>query len=82
MSSAVKQEFFRWIESLSSSTLTDIDRKLFNLLVTHFDTLAPLTTAKGSSNRDGFAKTNYAACDSKRSFRDQAEQSAADSSRK
>lgn len=51
MSSAVKQEFFRWIGSLGSSTLTDIERKLLNLLVTHFDTLAPLTTAKGSNNR-------------------------------
>lgn len=51
MSSAVKKEFFRWIGSLSSSTLTDIERKLLNLLVTHFDTLAPLTTAKGSNNR-------------------------------
>ena len=51
MSSAVKQEFFRWISSLGSSTRTDIERKLLNLLVNHFDTLAPLTTAKGSNNR-------------------------------
>lgn len=51
MSSAVKQEFFRWIGNLSSSKLTDIECKLLNLLVTHFDTLAPLTTVKGSSNR-------------------------------
>ncbi|MFA5183021.1 MAG: hypothetical protein WC405_17015 [Syntrophales bacterium] len=51
MNSAVKQEFFRWIGGLGSSTLTDIERKLLNLLVTHFDTLAPLTTAKGSNNR-------------------------------
>lgn len=49
--SSVKQEFFRWIESLSSSNLTQIERKLLNLLVTHFDTLAPLTTVKGSNNR-------------------------------
>ena len=42
MSSAVKQEFFRWIENLNSSKLTDIECKLLNLLVNHFDTLAPL----------------------------------------
>ncbi len=51
MSSAVKQEFFRWIGSLNSSKLTDIEHKLLNLLVNHFDTLAPLTTVKGSNNR-------------------------------
>lgn len=51
MSSVVKQEFFRWIESLSSSKLTDIERKFLNLLVIHFDTLVPLTTVKGSNNR-------------------------------
>jgi AAA15 family ATPase/GTPase len=48
MGSAVKQEFFRWIESLRSSTLTEIDHKLLNLLVTHFGTLAPLSTAQGN----------------------------------
>jgi DNA repair exonuclease SbcCD ATPase subunit len=53
MSSVVKQEFFRWIESLNSSNLTQIERKLLNLLAAHFDTLAPLTTAKGSKNRAG-----------------------------
>lgn len=51
MSSAVKQEFFRWIENLNSSKLTDIECKLLNLLVNHFDTLAPLRTVKGSNNR-------------------------------
>lgn len=51
MSSAVKQEFFRWIGSLDSLNMTDIELKLLNLLVTHFDTLAPLTTVKGSKNR-------------------------------
>ncbi len=49
--SSVKQEFFRWIRSLDSSKLTDIECKMLNLLVTHFDTLAPLTTVKGSNNR-------------------------------
>lgn len=47
MSSAVKQEFFRWIAGLDNSKLTDIDRKLLNLLVTHLGTLAPLSTAQG-----------------------------------
>ncbi len=51
MSSAVKQEFFRWIENLNSSKLTEIECKLLNLLVNHFDTLAPLTTVRGSNNR-------------------------------
>ncbi|MEA1899152.1 MAG: AAA family ATPase [Thermodesulfobacteriota bacterium] len=51
MTSVVKQEFLRWVVSLDHSKLTKIDRKLLNLLVTHFDTLAPLTTARGSSNR-------------------------------
>ena len=51
MSSVVKQEFFRWIGSLNAPTLTDVECKLLNLLVNHFDTLAPLTTAKGSNNR-------------------------------
>ncbi|MBU1181671.1 MAG: hypothetical protein KKF00_05795 [Proteobacteria bacterium] len=49
MSSAVKQEFFRWIGGLGSAKLTDTERKLLNLMVTHFDTLAPLTTVKGSN---------------------------------
>jgi energy-coupling factor transporter ATP-binding protein EcfA2 len=47
MSGAVKQEFFRWIVSLDSEKLTDIDRKLINLLVTHYETLASLSTAGG-----------------------------------
>ncbi|WP_020586360.1 AAA family ATPase [Desulfobacter curvatus] len=51
MGSAVKHEFFRWIETLNSSKLTDIDCKLLNLLVNNFDTLAPLTTVRGSNNR-------------------------------
>ena len=51
MRSAVKQEFFRWISGLNSPMLTDIERKLLNLLIIHFDTLAPLTTVKGSNNR-------------------------------
>lgn len=51
MTSVVKQEFLRWVDSLDPSKLSEIDHKLLNLLVTHFDTLAPLTTAKGSSNR-------------------------------
>ncbi len=51
MSSAVKQEFFRWIENLNSSKLTEIECKLLNLLINHFDTLAPLTTVRGSNNR-------------------------------
>jgi recombinational DNA repair ATPase RecF len=49
--SSVKQEFFRWIGSLDSSKLTGIECKLLNLLVANFDTLAPLTTVKGSNNR-------------------------------
>ncbi len=48
MNSVVKQEFFRWIAGLDNSKLTDIDRKLLNLMVTYFGTLAPLTTAQGS----------------------------------
>jgi recombinational DNA repair ATPase RecF len=51
MSSVVRHEFFRWIASLDPSQLNEIDRKLLNLLVDHFDTLEPLTTAKGSRNR-------------------------------
>ena len=51
MSSVVKQEFLRWVIRLDPLKLTEIDRKLLNLLVTHFDTLAPLTTARGRSNR-------------------------------
>ena len=51
MSSVVKQEFFRWIGGFGSAKLTDIERKLLNLLVTHFDTLQPLSTIKGSNNR-------------------------------
>lgn len=49
--SAVKQEFIRWIESTSSLELTDYDLKLLNLLLSHFEILEPLTTAKGSKNR-------------------------------
>ncbi|MBW4056351.1 MAG: AAA family ATPase [Proteobacteria bacterium] len=48
MNSAVKQEFFRWIAGLDNSKLTDIDRKLINLMVSNFGTLAPLSTAQGS----------------------------------
>lgn len=48
MSSLVKQEFFRWISSLNSADLSDIELKLLNLLIDHFDTLVPLSTAKGT----------------------------------
>lgn len=48
MNSAVKQELFRWIAGLDNSKLTDIDRKLLNLMVSYFGTLAPLSTAQGS----------------------------------
>jgi hypothetical protein len=48
MSSLVKQEFFRWISSLDSAELSDIELKLLNLLIDHFDTLIPLSTARGT----------------------------------
>lgn len=51
MGPSVKQEFLRWIETLNSSKLTDIDCKMLNLLVNNFETLAPLTTVRGSNNR-------------------------------
>jgi len=47
MSEAVKQEFFRWVRSLNSETLSDLQKKLLNTFITHFDTLEPLGTAGG-----------------------------------
>lgn len=51
MSTTVKQEFERWIESLDSAKLNEIDCKLLNLFVSHFDTILPLSTAGGSRAR-------------------------------
>ena len=51
MSSVVKSEFFRWIGAFDPLKLSDIDIKLLNLFVDHFDTLEPLTTLKGVKNR-------------------------------
>ena len=51
MNSAVKNEFFRWIGGLGPSKLSEIDKKLLNLFVDHFETLEPLTTVKGVKNR-------------------------------
>jgi len=48
MSSIVKQEFFQWIAEFSTTTLSDIELKLLNLLVNNFDTLEPLSTSNGS----------------------------------
>lgn len=51
MSTSVKHEFLRWVENNDPKKLTEIDCKLLNLIVAHFDTLEPLTTVKGSRNR-------------------------------
>jgi recombinational DNA repair ATPase RecF len=48
MISTVKQEFFRWIDGLDPLKLSDVERKFLNLLVTHFEKIAPLSTAQGS----------------------------------
>lgn len=44
----VKREFFPWIDTLDHSLLSDVDRKLINLLVANFEMLLPLGTAKGA----------------------------------
>lgn len=48
MNTAVKQEFYRLIESIDPAELNEIDCKLLNLLIAHFDTILPLGTAGGS----------------------------------
>lgn len=45
MSIAVKQEFYRWIESLDAATLNKIDCKFLNLLILKFDTIPKEGTA-------------------------------------
>lgn len=45
---AVKREFFTWISTLPVSDLSEIDGKLLNLLITHFDKIAQLGSAKGA----------------------------------
>jgi hypothetical protein len=51
MSTAVKQEFYSWIESLDSTKLNETDCKLLNLLVENFDVILPMGTAGGSRAR-------------------------------
>lgn len=51
MSVAVKQEFYRWIESLDATTLNEIECKFLNLLILNFDNILPLSTAGGSRAR-------------------------------
>lgn len=51
MKSAIKMEFLQWIKNLDTQSLTEIDVKLLNLLVSNFDELLPLTTSSGKSNR-------------------------------
>lgn len=48
----VKREFFTWISTLPVSGLSDVDGKLLNLLIKHFDKIVQLGSAKG-----GRAKT-------------------------
>lgn len=51
MSTAVKQEFYRWIESLNPANMNEIDCQLLNLLIEDFDTILPFSTAGGSRAR-------------------------------
>ena len=46
--SIIKAEFYQWVRTLANGKLNEIDKKLLNLLVDHFDTIAPLGTAKGA----------------------------------
>jgi ATPase involved in DNA repair len=48
MSSIIsKREFYRWITTLNKFALSDTDKKLINLLINNFDTIARLGTAGG-----------------------------------
>ncbi len=45
--SSVKREFIQWVISLNKSGLSDIDKKLLNLLINSFDEIIPLGTNSG-----------------------------------
>ncbi len=45
--SIIKQEFFNWIRTIDISSLSDIDKKLLNVLIDNFDDIAPIGTAHG-----------------------------------
>ncbi|TGL65951.1 hypothetical protein [Leptospira sarikeiensis] len=46
MNNAIRNEFEQWIISLKDSSLNEIQTKLLNLLISNFDTILPLGTAK------------------------------------
>ncbi|MDR0515518.1 MAG: hypothetical protein LBH25_00560 [Fibromonadaceae bacterium] len=47
MSNSVKEEFLKWIKTLDINSLSETDNKLINIIVNHFDALAPLGTSGG-----------------------------------
>ncbi len=48
MSEAVKQEFFRWVRSLSPESLSSSQKKLLNLLISYFDTIKSVGIGGGA----------------------------------
>lgn len=44
----LKREFHKWIKTLDSTSLSELDRKFLNLLILNFDSLVPLSTAGGT----------------------------------
>jgi DNA repair exonuclease SbcCD ATPase subunit len=43
----IKKEFANWINKLDKQTLSNVDNKLLNIIITNFDSLSPLGTAGG-----------------------------------
>lgn len=46
--SSIKHDFFSWIITLEQATLSDIDKKMLNLLINNIDNIIPLGTARGA----------------------------------
>lgn len=59
--SIIKKDFNQWIYSLEQSLLTDIDKKLLNIILENFDLLEPYGTGGGKRAKElgGFIQQNH-----------------------
>jgi DNA repair exonuclease SbcCD ATPase subunit len=51
MSDTIKKDFFKWVKTLDMGLLSEIDKKLLNILIEYFDMLAPLRTSQGARSK-------------------------------
>jgi DNA repair exonuclease SbcCD ATPase subunit len=52
LNNSVKKEFINWVNKLDKQNLSEIDIKLLNIIITNFDSLAPLGTAGGKRAKE------------------------------